>query len=204
MKGEINPNLELGDKIMILHMEGETQVPPGTKGVVTKITSDPFEFGNDSKIIEVEWENGSRLSMVSATDVWKKIPNKNIEEQRVPDPKFEFFKKNSEIFDHFDWRWFRNYLKLIQKSGIVNMFAASPLLYSGKEHIERYYGEGREEDENFQEVLDNADEAKDKLIQGILSYIKDKDISLDDMSHINSLASKFSKGLLGAYIHFYI
>lgn len=204
MKREINPKLERGDRVMILHMDGETGVPPGTMGTVEKISRDPFEMNNEGEIIQVKWDNGSSLSIVSATDAWKKIPKENIEEQRVVDDKFEFFKKNHEIFDHFDWRWFRDYLKLIQKSGIVNMFAAAPLLYSGKEHIERYHGEGKEDDEDFQEVLENADEAKDKIIQGILSYIEGKNYDLDDMDKINSLARNFSKSLLGAYIHFYI
>ena len=204
MKREINPKLERGDRVMILHMDGETGVPPGTMGTVENVTRDPFEFQNDGEIIQVKWDNGSNLSIVSATDAWKKMPKENIEEQRVADSKFEFFKKNPDIFDYFDWRWFRDYLKLIQKSGIVNMFEAHPLLYSGKEHIDRYYGEGKEDDEDFQKVLDSADTAKDKIIQGILNYIQDKDLDLDDMDKINSLAKRFSKSLLGAYIQFYI
>jgi hypothetical protein len=53
-------------------MEGELGVPPGTSGQVTSITKDPFESG-DELIIGVEWENGSKLSMISSTDAWKKI-----------------------------------------------------------------------------------------------------------------------------------
>lgn len=204
MKREINPKLGPGDRVMILHMDGETGVPPGTMGTVEKISRDPFELNNEGEIIQVKWDNGSSLSIVSATDAWKKLPKENIDEQRVADPQFEFFKQNPDIFDHFDWRWFREYLKLIKESGIMNMFEASPLLYSGKEYIERYYGEGREDDEDFQKVLDSADEAKDKMIQGILSYIEDKDLDLGDMDKINSLARRFSKSLLGAYIQFYL
>jgi hypothetical protein len=72
MKGTLNPQLKVGDKIICYHMEGELGVPPGTSGIVTGITKDPFESG-DELIIGVEWENGSKLSMISSTDAWKKI-----------------------------------------------------------------------------------------------------------------------------------
>jgi hypothetical protein len=73
MKGTLNPQLKVGDKIICYHMEGELGVPPGTSGKVTSITKDPFEFDSDEQIIGVEWENGSKLSMISSTDAWKKI-----------------------------------------------------------------------------------------------------------------------------------
>lgn len=83
------------------------------------------------------------------------------------------------------------------------MFGSYPLIYAGKEHLERYYGEGREEDELFQELLNVADEAKDKLIQGVLSYLEEtnQDFSFDEegMIKINSLAKKFSKDLFLVY-----
>jgi hypothetical protein len=83
------------------------------------------------------------------------------------------------------------------------MFAASPLLYSGKEHIDRYYGENQEDNEAFQEVLDMSEESKNKLIQGIMKYMdaKKEDIDID---RVNYYARKFSKDLLGVYMNFFI
>ena len=66
MKGPLNPDLQVGDIIMLLHMEGETSVTPGTVGVVKKITRDPFE-GEDENIISVKWENGSTLNLITST-----------------------------------------------------------------------------------------------------------------------------------------
>lgn len=71
MKGPLNPPLNVGDIVICYHMDGETSVPPGTKGVVKKINRDPFE-PNDESIISVDWDNGSKLSLVTSTDVWKK------------------------------------------------------------------------------------------------------------------------------------
>lgn len=92
----------------------------------------------------------------------------------------------------------------MRDSGIVNMFGAAPLIYAGREHLERYYGEGREDDEIFQELLEMADEARHKLVQGILNYIQEKkpNMDLDDMDKINSMARKFAGELLGAWILF--
>lgn len=75
MKKQLNPEVNIGDKIVCYYMEGETSVLPGTKGVVTEISRDPFE--PDGKIISVDWENGSKLSLLTVTDAWKlDVPKK--------------------------------------------------------------------------------------------------------------------------------
>jgi hypothetical protein len=200
MKGPLNPELKVGDKIMCFHMEGETGVPPGTTGVVTKISRDPFESPDD-KLIMVKWENGSKLSLISSTDAWKKFPDEKIQESDISrDPHWKFITSNPDVFQHFDWRWFREYLKTIRDSGIVNMYAASPLLYMGESGIERYHGEGREDEEKFQEVLDGAEESKNKIIQGIMSYMQSKGKNIDDMDEVNRLARNFSQKILSMYI----
>lgn len=199
MKGPLNPELNVDDVIMLLHMEKETGVPPGTIGVVTSITRDPFEF-DDSKLISVKWENGSSLSLVTSTDMWLKTQNDNIQEQRTDNQSWDYITKNADVFENFDWRWLEKFLYKLRDSGIINMFGAHPLLYSGKEHIDRYYGEGREEDEDFQSLLDDADEAKDKIIQGVISYMEKNNKSLDNMDEVNRLARDFSKKILGLYI----
>ena len=199
MKGPLNPELKVGDKIMCYHMEGETGVPAGTIGIVTRISRDPFESENE-KLIDVKWKNGSSLALVTSTDAWKKVIEEQIQEDVRLDPNWKFITKNPDIFEHFDWRWFREYLKTIRDSGIINMFAASPLLYMGKDSIDRYYGEGREDEENFQAVLEGAEESKNKLIQGIMSYLQSKNKGIDDMDEFNRLARNFSQKILSMYI----
>ena len=73
MKGSLNTELKVGDKVMCYHMDGEIGVPPGTIGKVTDVTTDPFEPGGDEKIISVKWENGVNLALISSTDSWKKL-----------------------------------------------------------------------------------------------------------------------------------
>jgi hypothetical protein len=201
MKGPLNPELNVGDKIILYHMEGETSVPPGTFGIVKSITRDPFET-EDDKIITVKWENGSTLNLVTTTDSWKKINQETIEEQNRGsiDPNWKFMTQNEDIFDHFDWRWLREFLNKVRNSGIVNMYGAAPLLFAGKDHIDRYYGEGREDEEDFQAVLDDAEESKNKIVQGVMSYMIANNKSLDDMNMVNRYANNFSQKILGLYI----
>jgi len=178
-------------------MEGETSVPPGTLGTVKKIVRDPFE--DDDFLIEMRWENGSSLALVTSTDAWK-IVNQKLEEQRQGDPVWNTITSNEDIFENFDWRWLEKFLYKLRDTGIVNMLGASPLLYAGSEHIDRYYGEGREYDEKFQEFLKQSDISKDKIIQGVVNYMIKHNKDLDNMDLVNSYAKKFSKEILTIYI----
>jgi hypothetical protein len=191
-----NPNVEVGDRIMCLHMDNEVSVPPGTIGTVTKVQADPTM--EDTIMISVKWDNGSSLSLLSDVDAWKKV-KENVSEGA----KESFFEKNEDLFDFFDRKWFNQFLMKMRDTGIVNMLTAAPLIYSGKEHLDRYYGEGKEDDEDFQELLEMADTARDKMIQGIMEYIEAKNLEIDeDMRLVNSLARKFSVALVGNYILF--
>ena len=197
MKGELNPKLNVGDLIVCYHMDGESSVSPGTKGIVRKISRDPFE--DDGELIDVEWENGSRLALVSTVDAWKKIDQEKINEQIGRDP-WNVITNNEDIFKHFDWRWLEQFLYKLRDTGIVNMLGSSPLLYAGSEHIDRYYGEGREEDEEFQDFLKEADKAKDKIIQGVVNYMLEHGKDLENMDQVNRFARHFSQKILGLYI----
>lgn len=192
-----NTMVDVGDRIMCLHMDSETSVPPGTLGTVTKVSADPTV--EDAFMVSVNWDNGSTLSLLSDADVWKKV-KKQIDEDRG---RASFFERNEPLWDFFERKWFNKFLTVMRDSGIVNMFGASPLIYAGREHLDRYYGEGREEDEVFQELLGMADTARDKLIQGILKYMTANSIEIDDdMGNFNAYARKFSQALLTNYILF--
>ena len=200
MKGPLNPELKVGDKIMCFYMEGETGVPAGTTGVVTSITRDPFESPDD-KLINVSWDNGSNLALISSTDAWKKI-SREITEDSTGDRHYDFFSKNPEVFENFDYKFLKKFLLKLRNSGVINMFQAAPFLYSGKEWIDRYYGEYEEDNEAFQEVLEMADEAKNKMIQGLFKYMESKNMDVDDMDFFNSLMRKFAMKLNQLYVTF--
>ena len=198
-KREINPKLQIGDKIRCLHMDGETSVTPMTLGTVTRITKDPFE--TDAEIINVDWDNGSTLSLLSATDTWIKVEEKPLQEQ-VGDPIFNYYRKNPEVFENFDYRFLNQYLRKLRESSVENMLAVQPFLYSGKEWIDRYYGEDQENNQPFHEVLEMADEVRDKMIQGVLSYMKSKGDEIE-ISKVNRLMQNFANKIIKLYIAFF-
>jgi hypothetical protein len=195
----MNPKVKIGDRIICYHMEGELGVPPGTKGTVKKIGRDPFESQGE-EIISVDWDNGSRLSLLSTTDYWK-LDKERIKESVNPGAEYSYFKQNPEIFTNFDWKFLRDYLYLVREAGPVNMFESAPFLISGKERLERYYGEGREDNEDFQKVLEMADQARDKMIQGTLKYMesKGKEIEIDE---VNRLFQKMAVKIVQLYVAF--
>jgi len=200
MKGQLNPPVKPGDKIVCYHMDGETGVPAGTFGVVKTVSRDPFETETDGQIIGVDWENGSKLSLLTTTDAWKKVVEE-IQEQ-TGSPEYDFFSRNPEIFENFDYRFFKKYLLKLRESGVINMFQASPFLYSGREWIDRYHGENQEDNEAFQEVLEMAENAKNKMIQGLLKYMESKNMDVDDMSRVNNLINRFAIKINQFYMTF--
>jgi hypothetical protein len=68
MSQGINPELVVGNRIVILHMSEESaSVPIGTKGEVVGITQTPWGIQ-----YQVNWDNGSRLDIIPGEDFWKK------------------------------------------------------------------------------------------------------------------------------------
>jgi hypothetical protein len=199
-KRELNPELVKGDRVMCLHMDGETGVPMGVEGVVTKVGRDPFE--EDGKIIEVKWDNGSSLALISVTDSWVKVADSQIKESKVGDSRIDYFSENPEIFDHFDWRFFREFLNKVRESRVVNMHSSSPFLFSGKEWIDMNYGTNQEDNEEYEEMLNMANKSKDKMVQGILSYMDSKNME-PELDSVNRYVRRFAEKLVKLYISFF-
>ena len=196
---ELNPKVTSGDRVMCLHMDGEISIPPMTLGTVRNVVRDPFE--DDAEIINVTWDNGSSLSLLSLTDSWVKEPKEQIEEQ-TGSREYDFFSKNPEIFENFDYKFLVKYLYKLRKSGVINMFQSAAFLYSGRKWIDRYYGENEEDNESFQELLDMSEESRNKMIQGLMKYMESKNMELDDMSRVNSLLKRLADKIVQLYIAF--
>lgn len=184
----INPELQIGDKVICLHMDGESSIMPGTKGVVYRITK---VFGDTQ--YGVEWENGSRLDLISSVDAWdseenyekrklKKIQKKDITESS----NYEVNKRliaNIDIFKFFNMKFLQKYLIMVRNSGITNMFGASPYLYVGKNKIEQEMLYKDLEGDEYDDMLDNADQARDEMISGTVKYLEanNKEISVENV-----------------------
>lgn len=195
MKLTKNPELNIGDRIVLYHMEGESSVNPGTEGTVISTVQCPFE--DDNMIVSVKWDNGSQLSIMSKYDVWKHAKKKKLDESEE-----DWFLENQEIFPFFKHRKVFDFLKKIRESGIINMFSSSPLLYAGRDHIDRYYGENPPDEDAFQEVLDMAEDVKNMMIQGTIKYMQDKgkEVTVDS---VNSEIRRMANKMWGFYANFF-
>lgn len=152
-------------------MEGE-MMSPGSKGVVTKISRDPFENGNH-KIYSVKWEDGNSLSILSVSDAWRKIEDSQITENFE---QAKWFMDNRVIVENFNTHFLGQYLEKVRQSGITNMFGASPYLYLGRERIEHEFKyKNIPNEEAFEEVLNDADKAQSEMIKGVFKVLEKND-----------------------------
>ena len=191
-KKMINPKLKPGERVVLLHMGGETSVLPGTWGTVKKV----YElFGTDQ--YDVEWDNGSTLSLIGDEDMWdnKERKKKSIKE----DIGNDFFMKNIDVFKYFNMKFLKKYLLMIRESSITNMLAAAPYLYMGRERIEHEFKYKNIHNEDaFEEVLDHADQAQAEMINGVINYLEEKGID-EDMGNINRYLHRFASKIVQTY-----
>jgi hypothetical protein len=189
----INPKLKKGDRVVLLDMPNESSVPDGTHGTVTsviKIFGD-VQYG-------VEWDNGSKLSLLSDTDMWDK-EERFKSKKRITEDWDDFIMNNIELFKYFNIKFLKKYLLMIRDASFTNMFGAGPYLYMGRERIEHEFKyKDINNEEAFEEVLDHANQAQAEMINGVINYLNDKGID-EDMSNINKYLKRFATKIIQTY-----
>ncbi len=136
-------------------------------------------------IDEIDPDTGKRL------DSWFKlvddeenkkdenIPIDNIEEGFIVLTKKDILKESKantpqkfvDLAKYYNLGKIHKYLEELRKSGVINMWGASPYLWMGKERIEHkhhYDDLSDENQESFDYVLDNAEDIKNMLISGAM------------------------------------
>ena len=135
-------------------------------------------------IIGVDWDEGSSLSLLSCRDVYRLIKDKiteNTEYQNSrEEDQIDFLINNRDIRKNFNRDLIFNYLNKLRESGVANMYESPKFLYSGRDWIDRYYGENPPNQEAFEEVLEMADNVKSELINGVLKSINDLEGDYND------------------------
>jgi hypothetical protein len=188
----INPKLKPGERVILLHMNDETSVLPGTWGTVKRA----YElFGTDQ--YDVEWDNGSKLSLIGDEDMWdnKERKKKTIKE----DDRDKFFMNNIDVFKYFNMKFLKKYLLMIRESSITNMYGAGQYLYMGRERIQHEFKyKDIHNEEAFEEVLDHANQAQAEMINGVINYLNDKGIE-ENMSSINTYLQRFATKIVQTY-----
>lgn len=184
----LNPELNIGDRVVIMDMSGESGIKPGMGGEVRRLTK---VFGTIQ--YEVKWDDGSSLQILSDVDKWMKEEDwerlknrrKKVDESFDPD----FVRKNKNLVQDFEMAKMHKFYEALRKSSVVNMWGASPYFWMGKDRIahEHYYTDmGDEQAEAFEQVLDSADEIKNILIRGALKTLEreGKEVTLDAVKRI--------------------
>jgi len=184
----LNPELNVGDRVVVMDMGGESGIKPGLGGTVKRITN---VFGNTQ--YEMSWDNGSTLQLLSDVDKWMKEEDwENLKSKRKKMNEsidLDFTRKNKNLVQDFEMAKMHKFYESLRKSGVVNMFASTPYFWLGKDRIahQHYYDDMSDERaESFEEVLDAADEIKDILIRGAMKTLEreNKDINLDRVQRI--------------------
>ena len=196
----MNPELEVGDRVVLLRM-AEEDLMAGTKGTVTRKS-----FVIDQIQYSMEWDNGSKLALLANEDKYMLL--KDLEDRKakkkgnITEMDAKVIHDNREIFENFNMNLLWKYYMALQKSGITNMLQASQYFYLGKERIahEFHY---KETNEHFDDVLEMADDVKNNLISGVLK-IMDKKNADYDLSRISSMVNRYSSKILSLIIKIYL
>lgn len=196
----MNPELEVGDRVVLLAMSGEDLIA-GIKGTVTRKS-----FVIDQIHYSMDWDNGSKLALLANEDKYMLL--KDLEDRKakkkgnITEMDAKVIHDNREIFENFNMNLLWKYYKALQKSGITNMLQSSQYFYLGKERIahEFHY---KETNEHFDEVLEMADEVKNNLISGVLKIMDKKDADYD-LSRISSMVNRYSSKIVSLIVKIYL
>lgn len=200
MKSKLNPQLKPGDRIVLIDMTDEPTLSFGDKGTFTGVHK-----GGGFNQYKVKWDKGGSLYMLD-DDKWMKEEdfnemierkkNRNIQESQISDLSDDSF-----LLKHFNMLFLKRYLNKLRESSVVNMFAAAPYLYMGKERLahEHKYSDTNE---SFDELLDMADQAQREMVSGVISILEEEDKELSS-ENINSKLKRYSPKIIKFYAKYY-
>ena len=174
-----NAPLEVGDTVICVKMKDDYGVPGGIKGLVKSVTN---VFGDNQ--YNVNWQNGSSLSLIDGVDTWMKVNNKPIEEG-VSISKKRFLEESTR--------------SVPQESSVVNMLGAAQYLYMGKKRIEHeHHYDEMDDDKNeaFQDLLEIADDVRQEIINGAMKhYLQKKDNTKNGDNYEEDNDDAYFKGI---------
>ena len=200
MKSKLNPQLKPGDRIVLIDMTDEPTLSFGDKGTFTGVHK-----GGGFNQYKIKWDKGGSLYMLD-DDKWMKEEdfnemierkkNRNIQESQISDLSDDSF-----LLKHFNMLFLKRYLNKLRESSVVNMFAAAPYLYMGKERLSHEH-KYSDTNEAFDELLDMADQAQREMVSGVISILEEEDKELSS-ENINSKLKRYSPKIIKFYAKYY-
>jgi abortive infection bacteriophage resistance protein len=200
---QLNPKLEPGDRIVLLHMDDPySAVRMGTKGTVLKIVRVPFDMGYQ---YNVKWDDGSVLDLLPETDSWVLATDvkskKNLTTEEFSQ-ELKTLSKHKDIIKNMDYRPVLDFLKLVQKSGLVNMLQARVFLMSDSKNLHKLIYKFDGEPEDYPELFENIDEVRNILINETIRIMQEQNMEFDD-STVNRVFQKVCSAVMEMYISLY-
>lgn len=198
---QLNPELESGDRIILLHMEDPYgKVPMGTKGTVVKRVNLPFGLGSQ---YQVKWDNGSSLDLIPGEDSWildkdKKLPVKEGIESDIAGRLM----KHKDIVKNVDYHTVMDFLEAVRKSGLVNMFQAKAFLEVDKPNLHKLIYRVGGEPEEHQELFDKIDDARNVIINEVIRMLEEKKLEMTD-DNISRIFRQVTSKLMDFYMTMY-
>ena len=200
---QLNPKLEPGDRIVLLHMDDPySAVRMGTKGTVLKIVKVPFDMGYQ---YNVKWDDGSVLDLLPEADSWVLATDvkskKNLTTEEFGS-ELKTLSKHKDIIKNMNYRPVLDYLKLVQKSGLVNMLQARVFLMTDSKNLHKLIYKFDGEPEDYPELFENIDEVRDILINETIRIMQEQNMEFND-STINMVFQKVSSAVMEMYMSLY-
>jgi hypothetical protein len=200
---QLNPKLEPGDRIVLLHMDDPySAVRMGTKGTVLKIVKVPFDMGYQ---YNVKWDDGSVLDLLPEADSWVLATDvkskKNLTTEEFSQ-ELKTLSKHKDIIKNMDYRPVLDFLKLVQKSGLVNMLQARVFLMSDSKNLHKLIYKFDGEPEDYPELFENIDEVRDILINETIRIMQEQNMEFDDHT-VNRVFQKVCGAVMEMYVSLY-
>ena len=200
---QLNPKLEPGDRIVLLHMDDPySAIRMGTKGTVLKMVTLPFGMGYQYNI---KWDNGSTLDLLPDTDSWILAtdvkPKTNLTTEEFSQ-ELKTLSKHKDIIKNMDYRPVLDYLKLVQKSGLVNMLQAMPFLMTDSHDLHKLIYKFDGEPDDYPELFENVDNVKQILVSETIRIMEENNMEFNDTT-INRVFQKVCKAVMEMYVSLY-
>ncbi len=193
---KLNPELKTGDRIILVHMDGES-LGTGIKGEVTGISQTPSFGGKDSYQYNVRWfdEEGkqfSQLDLLPDVDAW--IMDPDFQQENIQEINFrnldDLIAKGDflAVFSKKDLEEVYKFLELERQIGSHNMaMEGGKFLMVGPSYIEdffrlqRYH---RDYDEILiEKLISRSQNMRDMFIRNAMKYLEnqDKELSINNI-----------------------
>ena len=196
---KINPELKKGDRIILVHMDGET-LGTGIKGEVLGISKTPSFGGQNSYQYNVRWfdDEGnqfSQLSLLPDADAW--IMDPEFEQENIQEINFknldDLISKGDFLsaFSKKDLEEVYRFLELERQIGSHNMaLEGGKFLMVGPSYIEDFfklqrYNRDYDEDKEIliEKLISRSQNMRDMFIRNAMKYLEnqDKELSINNV-----------------------